>query len=104
MQDNALGHAVKETKELLVSLVVITIKWPPFSPDLNPIETLWKHMKEYLQLHYGECKFKSYNEQKERITEAWNIIVTPGLLKELIESMPACMQAVIDAKGKFTKY
>ena len=104
MQDNAPGHAVKETKALLEQLAIVVVNWPPYSPDLNPIETLWKHIKEYLQARYGDCKFKSYDEQKERIQEAWNKIVTPGLLQELIESMPDRMQAVIDAKGKFTKY
>lgn len=104
MQDNAPGHAAKETKALLASLAIITVNWPPYSPDLNPIETLWKHMKEYLQKRYGDCTFKSYDEQKIRITEAWNVIVTPGLLRELIESMLDRMQAVIDANGKFTKY
>jgi hypothetical protein len=103
MQDNAPGHAAKETKELPNQLAIITVNWPPYSPDLKPIETLlWKHMKEYLQSRYGDYKFKSYKEQKERITEAWHI--TPGLLQELMESMPSRMQAVLDAKGKFTKY
>ena len=104
IQDNASGHATKETKDLLATLSIIVINWPPYSPDLNPIETLWKPIKEYLQFHYGECKFKSYTEQRERLEEAWAEVVTPGLLQELIESMLARMQAVIDANGKFTKY
>ena len=104
MQDNAPGHADKLTKELLTTLAVVVINWPPYSPDMNPIETLWKHMKEYLQSLYGDCAFKSYDEQKIRITEAWNKVVTPGLLLELIKGMPERMQAVIDTKGKFTKY
>jgi hypothetical protein len=104
MQDNAPGHAAKETIALLNELAILTCKWPPYSPDLNPIETLWKHMKEWLQYHYGDDPFKSYAEQKEKITRAWNAVVTPGLLEELIESMPARMEAVIAAKGKFTKY
>jgi transposase len=65
MQDNALGHATKETKDLLATLAIIVISWPPYSPDLNLIERLWKHMKEYLQFYYRECKFKSYTEQRE---------------------------------------
>lgn len=104
MQDNAPGHAAKETKELLATFAIVVIKWPPFSPDLNPIETLWKHMKEYLQYKYGDCKFISYADQKLKITEAWKVVVTPGLLRELLESMPKRMQAVIDADGLFIPY
>ncbi|XMA19899.1 hypothetical protein WAI453_012690 [Rhynchosporium graminicola] len=104
MQDNAPGHAAIETRELIASLAIVIIKWPPFSPDLNPIETLRKHMKEWLQRKYGDCKIKSYIEQKERITEAWKEVVTPGLLRELIESMPARMEAVIKAEGRFIPY
>jgi hypothetical protein len=40
MQDNAPGHTAKEIKELLASLTIITIKWPPYSLDLNLIKTL----------------------------------------------------------------
>ena len=38
MQDGALGHAAGDTKAELVSRGIIVIEWPPFSPDLNPIE------------------------------------------------------------------
>ncbi len=104
MQDGAPGHAAKETKALLESLAIVVVKWPPYSPDLNPIETLWKHMKEYLQRKWGDCKFVSYEDQKVKIEEAWHAVVTPGLLRELIESMPKRMEAVIQAKGKFIPY
>lgn len=61
-------------------------------------------MKNYLQAKYGCLSFQSYDYMRDRIKEAWDVVVTPGLLRELIESMPARMQAVIDADGKFTKY
>ena len=70
MQDNTPGHATKETITLLEALAIAVCKWPPYSPDLNPIETLWKHMKEYLQAKYKDYKFKSYNKQKIRVQEA----------------------------------
>ena len=104
MQDNAPGHLAKDIKSLLKKLRIIIVNWPPFSPDLNPIETLWKHIKEYLQEKYRDCPFKSYEQQKERIIEAWEIVVTLGLLRELIESMPARIEAVIAANRRFTKY
>jgi hypothetical protein len=40
IQDNALGHVVKETVALLKELAILTCKWPPYSPDLNLIKTL----------------------------------------------------------------
>ena len=38
MQDGALGHTVGDTKQELRERRIIVIFWPPFSPDLNPIE------------------------------------------------------------------
>jgi hypothetical protein len=40
IQDNVPGHTAKETKDLLATLAIIVINWPPYSPDLNLIETL----------------------------------------------------------------
>jgi hypothetical protein len=40
MQDNAPGHAAKETKQLLADLAINRFEWPPYSLDLNPIETI----------------------------------------------------------------
>jgi transposase len=73
------------------NLAVVIFTWPPYSPDLNPIETLWKHMKEYLQAKYGDCKFRNYKEQRQRVQEAWDTIATPGILRKLIENMLARM-------------
>jgi hypothetical protein len=39
----------------------------------------------------------------ERIWEAWHAIVTPGLLIELITSMPERIEAVIAADARFTR-
>jgi transposase len=50
--------------------VIVVAKWPLYSPNLNPIETFWKYMKEFLQNKYGDYKFKNYEEQKTRIQEA----------------------------------
>lgn len=52
MQDNAPIHTAKETKKYLERHGVWTIKWHPYSPDLNPIEHVWWALKRKLyQLH-----------------------------------------------------
>jgi hypothetical protein len=105
IQDGAPGHTAKEIKELLKNFAIYVIPWPPYSPDLNPIETLWKHMKEYLTAKYRGYQFETYEVSRAKIQEeAWDEVVTSGLLQELIESMPMRMEAVIAANGKFTKY
>ncbi|PMD53238.1 uncharacterized protein K444DRAFT_171487 [Hyaloscypha bicolor E] len=67
MQDNAPGHAAKETIAIIEAYAILRFKWPPFSPDLNPIETVWKYRKNYLEDKYGDYVFKSYDVQREQI-------------------------------------
>ena len=42
MQDNAPCHAAKSIKAYLAQQRVELIDWPPYSPDLNPIENIWQ--------------------------------------------------------------
>jgi len=101
MQDSAPGHTAGDTKQDLAERGIIVIFWPPFSPDLNPIERVWHIMKNYIQDHYPE----NLNYERLRITvkDTWGK-VGEFEFKELIESMPARCQAVINANSLFTKY
>jgi transposase len=101
MQDGAPGHAAGETKEELAARGIEVIFWPPFSPDLNPIEKVWHIMKNYLQDNYPENM--SYDRLREAVNDAWNK-VGEARLRELIGDMEDRCKAVINANGKFTKY
>jgi transposase len=101
MQDGAPRHAAADTQNKLRERGITVIFWPPFSPDLNPIERVWHIMKNYLQDNYPDNM--SYNRLRVAVKDVWEKVGRFGF-EELINSMSARCQAVIDADGLFTKY
>jgi hypothetical protein len=63
-------------------------------------------MKDYIEVHYPDLpggRQPTYEQLRGIVQEAWDLI-SVEYLRELIESMPARCQAVIDADGGHTKY
>jgi transposase len=85
------------------------MQWLLYSPDLNLIERVWKHLKEWVYDHYPELlnmtgigdNFKI--AMVDALKEAWNAI-EEDFLDKLVRSMKRRVQAVYDAEGWYTKY
>ncbi len=101
-QDNDPKHTSNSTKKCFEDHGVTWIDdWPPQSPDLNPIEHLWHHLK--LKLSAYDLRAKGVHELWERVDKEWNTF-TEDECRRYIESMPARIQAVLAAKGGSTRY
>lgn len=103
-QDNDPKHTSKLAKQWFKDKgfdTEHTYSWPAQSPDLNPIEHVWHHLK--LKLSAYKDKPAGVHELWERVEKEWSTI-TRDDCRRYINSMPARCQAVIDAKGGHTRY
>src|SRR5690606_31862291 len=85
------------------------IEWPPYFPDLNPIEHVWRKLKELLHQHYPEVAQMSDGlaRLKARLIEVLPLCwekIEPGFFESLWKRIPGRVQAVIEAQGWYTKY
>jgi len=79
-----------------------TLEWPGESPDLNPIEACWGDVETELGEIWGRAA--DVEALQLYLAVCWARVTTEGRLAALVESMPARLQAVIDAGGAATKY
>ncbi|KAG1136239.1 hypothetical protein G6F37_013115 [Rhizopus arrhizus] len=72
-QDKDPKHTSKLAKQWFVNNNFKSdhiFSWPAQSPDLNPIEHVWHHLK--LKLSVYDTKAKGVHELWERIEKEWN--------------------------------
>lgn len=99
-QDSAPCHVAKTVMNWMKTQRVQVLEWPGNSPDLNPIENLWYLMKRKVRSHAP----KNMVELQYWIKRVWVQEISPGYCNNLVSSMPRRIQAVLDNKGKATKY
>lgn len=108
MQDNARIHTAQKVKDWFTNNAIVLLEWPPYSPDLNPIEHLWAKLKEFIHEKHPELmsmgKSDADREALERaIYEAWDAI-GQGVIDNLIKSMDTRVNSVIAARGWYTRF
>jgi transposase len=100
-EDNAPIHTCKLAKQWRESRDMVSLMWPPNSPDLNPIEHVWYLIKGAIQKM--NPRPLTLPALKDAIQKAWDEF-DQGIMNRLVESMPNRIAAVIKARGGNTKY
>jgi hypothetical protein len=109
MHDNASVHKAYIVRELLQDLNITVMEWPPYLPDLNPIENIWALLKANLHEICPELRgVMPKNEATRQLLEdtayeAWQQL-DMAIFESLAEAMPRRVKVVIEADGWYTKY
>src|ERR1044072_6590963 len=100
-EDNAPIHTANKAKKWKDDNNIRSLPWPAQSPDLNPTENLCDELLRKVRKHNPLPKNK--DNLWEILQEEWSKL-DEDIYKNLVDSMPRRIAAVIDNKGNPTKY
>jgi len=101
MDDNARPHRARLVRDFLDSEGIESMEWPPYSPDLNPIEHVWDHLGR--QIREAENPPVTLVDLEQALRAAWTAM-TPQFIIRLIRSMRQRCRDVIRVRGGHTQY
>lgn len=90
MEDNAPSHCSDYTNAAREKVGIPKIEWPANSPDLNPIEHIWRLMKSRILRRRGEEKITTPLQMREVLVEEWAKITIEEINNE-VSKLPMIM-------------
>lgn len=99
MHDNDPKHTAGIVKDWLIRKGISVLPWPPYSPDLNPIEHLWEELERRLKKRHPKNKQELVNV----LMDEWSKIDL-SVLHKLVDSVPNRLYECVRVKGYPTKY
>ncbi len=97
--DNDPKHTTRATKEWLRKKHFKVLEWPSQSPDLNPIENLWRELK----VRVAQRQPQNITALEEICMEEWAKIPAT-VCENLVKTYRKRLTSVIANKGYITKY
>jgi hypothetical protein len=98
-QDNVRFHTTPDTVTYLHEKGVTLIDWPPWSPDLNPIENLWNVLKARVY-----ARFPQTMEELEQFIREEHAAVDLKFISHICRNMPRRLQLLLDNNGHKIRY
>lgn len=111
VEDGSRVHGLKDTKRnrglcnsaRIECHIATLLDWPGNSPDLNPIENVWRILKQRLRNRNPHGGW-SLEELKAALIDIWDNEITVEDFNKFIDSMPQRIRKVIARKGAQTPY
>ncbi len=91
--DNDPKHMANATKEWLNKKHIKVLQWPSQSPDINPIENLWRELKVWVAKHQP----RNLNDLEKICKEEWDKI-PPEMCANLVANYKKRLTSVIATK------
>jgi hypothetical protein len=92
MQDNAPIHTSRLAREWLAEQGITVLEWPPYSPNLNPIEHVWFRLKKHVYEVRPDIESVGGSDERiqqllyEALERAWAML-PPGYMESLVRGM-----------------
>ena len=101
IQDNATPHKARITKEWMTENEIPVVEdFPPNSPDINIIESIWGNMKNTM---YPPGKTYTQRTLEIACVNTWNNYALDQI-RAVIDGLQARIQKCIEVEGRYVKY
>ena len=94
-------HVARVCQDFLANNNIVPLDWPPYSPDLSPIERLWDELDRRMRRRRNTPN--TFGQLRTALLEEWENIPMRKI-NALVNSMQRRIRAVINARGGHTRY
>ena len=100
-QDNARPHVARVCQDFLADNNIAQLAWPPYSPDLTPIEHMWDELDRRVRKRRNPLA--TLAQLRNALIDEWNNIPM-RTVNALVNSIQRRIRAATAARGGHTRY